>query len=772
MKKLITLSLLAMSGAIGAQMSSASGVASCPFGHGSSAPESPSTQTAVHANNKPTAVSNTNGNPMPTNRSWWPNQLDLSVLRQHSNLSNPMGANFNYIKAFNALDLEAVKKDLLVVMTTPQDWWPADYGHYGPLFIRMAWHSAGTYRTGDGRGGSRDGQQRFAPLNSWPDNANLDKARRLIWPVKQKYGAAISWADLMILAGNVALESMGFKTIGFSGGRKDVWEPESNVYWGSESKWLDDKRYSGDRQLENPLAAVQMGLIYVNPEGPNGNPDPLLAARDIRETFGRMGMNDEETVALIAGGHTFGKTHGAGPADHVGPEPEAAGIEEQGFGWRSTYGTGKGADAITSGLEVIWTTTPAQWSHGFFKSLFENEWELTKSPAGAHQWVAKDPKVMVPDAFDPNKKHRPTMLTTDLSLRFDPIYEKISRRFMEKPEEFEKAFARAWYKLTHRDMGPRALHFGKEVPNEDFIWQDPIPAVNHKLVGPKQIKFLKKVIETSGLTISELVSTAWASASTFRGSDFKGGANGARIRLNPMMNWEANNPKQLTKVLAKLTEIQNTFNKNSKSIKISMADLIVLGGCVAIEQAAKNAGYAIEVPFTPGRMDATQEQTDPSSIAVLEPQADGFRNYLKTQYTFSTEELLVDKAQLLTLTAPEMTVLLGGMRVLGANYDGSKHGVFTNRVGSLTTDFFVNLLDMRVEWIATDNTKEIFEGRDRKTGKVVWTATRADLIFGSHSELRAIAEVYASNDAHEKFVKDFVNAWVKVMNLDRFDLYK
>ena len=563
---------------------------------------------------------------------------------------------------------------------------------------------------------------------------------------------------------------MGFKTIGFSGGRKDVWEPESNVYWGSESKWLDDQRYTGDRQLENPLAAVQMGLIYVNPEGPNGNPDPVLAAHDIRETFGRMGMNDEETVALIAGGHTLGKTHGAGPASNVGPEPEAAGIEEQGFGWSSSYGTGVGADAITSGLEVTWTTTPAQWSHGFFKSLFENEWVLVKSPAGAHQWEAKDPKVMVPDAFDPNKKHKPTMLTTDLSLRFDPVYEKISRRFLENPAEFELAFARAWYKLTHRDMGPRALHFGKEVPKEEFIWQDPIPAVNHKLVGPKQIKLLKKVIETSGLTISELTATAWASASTFRGSDFKGGANGARIRLQPMANWEANNPKQLMKVLGKLTEIQTTFNKNSKSIKISLADLIVLGGCVAIEQAAKNAGYPIEVPFTPGRMDASQEQTDPSSMAVLEPQADGFRNYLKTQYTFSTEELLVDKAQLLTLTAPEMTVLLGGMRVLGANFDGSKHGVFTNRIGSLTTDFFVNLLDMRVEWTATDDTKEIFEGRDRKTGKVIWTATRADLIFGSHSELRALAEVYASNDAHEKFVKNFVKAWVKVMNLDRFDL--
>ena len=770
MKKLLTITLLAMVGAATAQMSSANGAATCPFGHGSAAAESTNTQNAVQTNDKPTAVSNTNGTPMPTNRSWWPNQLDLSVLRQHSDMSNPMGPDFDYIKAFNALDLDAVKNEIKIILTTSQDWWPADFGHYGGLFIRMAWHSAGTYRTGDGRGGSRDGQQRFAPLNSWPDNANLDKARRLIWPVKQKYGAAISWADLMVLAGNVALESMGFKTIGFSGGRKDVWEPESNVYWGSESKWLDDQRYTGDRQLENPLAAVQMGLIYVNPEGPNGNPDPVLAAHDIRETFGRMGMNDEETVALIAGGHTLGKTHGAGPASNVGPEPEAAGIEEQGFGWSSSYGTGVGADAITSGLEVTWTTTPAQWSHGFFKSLFENEWVLVKSPAGAHQWEAKDTKVMVPDAFDPNKKHKPTMLTTDLSLRFDPVYEKISRRFLENPAEFELAFARAWYKLTHRDMGPRALHFGKEVPKEEFIWQDPIPAVNHKLVGPKQIKLLKKVIETSGLTISELTATAWASASTFRGSDFKGGANGARIRLQPIANLEANNPKQLMKVLGKLTEIQTTFNKNSKSIKISFADLIVLGGCVAIEQAAKNAGYPIEVPFTPGRMDASQEQTDPSSMAVLEPQADGFINYLKTQYTFSTEELLVDKAQLLTLTAPEITVLLGGMRVLGANFDGSKHGVFTNRIGSLTTDFFVNLLDMRVEWTATDDTKEIFEGRDRKTGKVIWTATRADLIFGSHSELRALAEVYASNDAHEKFVKNFVKAWVKVMNLDRFDL--
>lgn len=706
----------------------------------------------------------------PNNQDWWPNQLDLSVLRQHSNLSNPMGENFDYKKAFNSLDYQALKKDLTELMTKSEDWWPADYGHYGGLMIRMAWHSAGTYRTGDGRGGSRDGQQRFAPINSWPDNANLDKARRLLWPIKQKYGSKISWADLMILAGNVALESMGFKTLGFSGGRADVWEPESNVYWGSESKWLDDQRYTGDRQLERPLAAVQMGLIYVNPEGPNGNPDPVAAAKDIRETFGRMGMNDEETVALIAGGHTLGKTHGAGPASHVGAEPEAASIEEQGFGWTSNYKSGKGEDAITSGLEVIWTTTPDKWSHGFFKSLFENEWELSKSPAGAHQWVAKDSKVMVPDAFDKNKKHKPTMLTTDLSLRFDPVYEKISRRFYENPAEFEKAFARAWYKLTHRDMGPRVLHLGPEVPKEDFIWQDPIPALNHKVIDANDIRNLKGQILGSGLSISELVSTAWASASTFRSSDFKGGANGARIQLEPQVNWEVNNPSQLKRVLAKYKEIQKKFNDSNKDKKVSMADLIVLGGSAAIEQAAKNGGYTIEVPFKPGRMDATQEQTDVDGMKVLEPQADGFRNYLKTQYTFSTEELLVDKAQLLSLTAPEMTVLVGGMRALDANFDKSRHGVFTSRPGTLTNDFFVNLLDMRYEWKAKDSSKEIFEGRDRKTGEVKWTATRADLIFGSHSELRALAEVYASNDSKEKFVKDFVNAWVKVMNLDRFDL--
>jgi catalase-peroxidase len=634
----------------------------------------------------------------------------------------------------------------------------------------MAWHSAGTYRTGDGRGGSREGQQRFAPLNSWPDNANLDKARRLLWPIKQKYGSKISWADLMILAGNVALESMGFPTIGFSGGREDVYEPETNVYWGSEKKWLEDKRYSGDRKLENPLAAVQMGLIYVNPEGPNGNPDPLAAAKDIRETFGRMGMNDEETVALIAGGHSFGKTHGAGPASHVGPEPEAAPIEAQGFGWKSDYKSGKGADAITSGLEVIWTPTPTEWGHGFFKNLYSTDWKLTKSPAGAHQWVATDPKVMVPDAFDPTKMHAPTMLTTDLSLRYDPIYDKISRRFLENPDEFTKAFAKAWYKLTHRDMGPRPLHLGPEVPKEVFIWQDPIPAVNHPLIDANDIKDLKAGILSSGLSSSELISTAWASASSFRGTDFRGGANGARIRLEPQINWEANNPEQLKKVLANITELQKKFNDKSASKKVSLADMIVLGGVAAIEQGALKAGYKIEVPFSPGRMDATKDQTDAASMAVLEPMADGFRNYMKKSYTLPTEALLVDKAQMLTLTAPEMTVLVGGMRALDANYNGSKHGVLTQRPGTLSNDFFVNLLDMNIEWKAKDATQEIFEGRNRKTGQIVWTATRADLIFGSNSELRALTEVYAANDAKEKFVKDFVQAWTKVMNLDRYDL--
>ncbi len=705
-----------------------------------------------------------------TNRDWWPNQLDLSVLRQHSAKSDPMGEDFDYEKAFNSLDYEALKADIRAVMTDSKDWWPADYGHYGPFFIRMAWHSAGTYRTGDGRGGSREGQQRFAPLNSWPDNGNLDKARRLLWPIKQKYGKKISWADLMILTGNVAYEDMGFKTIGFAGGREDVWEPASNVYWGPEGKMLADERYTGDRDLEKPLAAVQMGLIYVNPEGPNGNPDPKLAAIDIRETFGRMGMNDEETVALIAGGHTVGKTHGAANDEHLGPAPEGAGIEEQGLGWKSNYKSGKGPDAITSNLEVIWTTTPTEWSHGFFKSLFEHEWELTKSPGGAHQWVAKDPKVMVPDAFDKEKEHKPTMLTTDLSLRFDPVYEKISRRFLENPEEFEKAFARAWFKLTHRDMGPRTTYLGPEAPKEDFLWQDPIPALDHEVVNPSDISNLKSQILNSGLSHNELISVAWASASTYRHSDRKGGANGARIRLAPQRNWEVNNPEQLNKVLTALEKIQQDFNAKGGNKKVSMADLIVLGGSVAVEEAAKKAGYPVKVPFTPGRMDATQEMTDSASMAVLEPMADGFRSYMKTEYTLTTEELLVDKAQLLTLTPPELTVLVGGMRVLNTNYDGSKHGVFTDKPGALTNDFFVNLLDMSYEWKATDDKKQVFEGKDRSTGEVKWTATRADLIFGSNSELRALAEVYATDDAKEKFVNDFIAAWTKVMELDRFDV--
>lgn len=705
------------------------------------------------------------------NTDWWPNQLNLGILRQNSSLSNPMGEDFDYLKEFKTLDYEALKKDLTDLMTDSQDWWPADYGHYGGLFIRMAWHSAGTYRTGDGRGGSRAGQQRFAPLNSWPDNANLDKARRLLWPIKQKYGNKISWADLMILAGNVALESMGFETYGFAGGREDVWEPEIDVYWGAEQNWLDDAaRYSEGRKLENPLAAVQMGLIYVNPEGPNGNPDPVLAAHDIRETFGRMGMNDEETVALIAGGHTLGKTHGAGSAEHVGPEPEAAGIEEQGFGWKSSYKSGKGPDAITSGLEVIWTLTPTQWSIGYFKSLFEHEWELTKSPAGAYQWVATNAEVLYPDAFDSEKGHTPTMLTTDLSLRYDPEYEKISRRFYENPAEFDEAFAKAWFKLTHRDMGPKTTYLGPEAPKDDLIWQDPIPAVNHPLVNSQDIEALKGQILNSGLSISELVSTAWASASTYRGSDRRGGANGARIRLAPQKDWEVNNPAQLRKVLAVYEKIQADFNAKSGSKRVSLADLIVLGGSAAVEKAASNAGFAVSVPFVPGRMDATQEQTDIESMNLLEPMVDGFRNYLKTQYTVSTEELLVDKAQLLTLTAPEMTVLVGGMRALGANYDGSNHGVFSSTQGQLNNGFFVNLLDMSTEWKALDDTKEKFEGRDRTTGNPKFTATRADLIFGSHSELRALAEVYAQEDSQEKFVNDFVKAWTKVMNLDRFDL--
>jgi catalase-peroxidase len=704
---------------------------------------------------------------------WWPNQLNLDILHQHSAKSNPMGEDFNYAKEFKSLDLAAVKKDLRELMTKSQDWWPADFGHYGPLFIRMAWHSAGTYRMGDGRGGAGSGSQRFPPLNSWPDNANLDKARRLLWPIKQKYGRKISWADLMILAGNVALESMGFKTFGFGGGREDIWEPEKDIYWGAESEWLGDKRYSGDRELENPLAAVQMGLIYVNPEGPNSNPDPLAAAKDIREVFARMAMNDEETVALIAGGHTFGKTHGAGPASHVGPEPEAAPIEEQGLGWKSSFGTGKGGDTITSGLEVTWTNTPTKWSNNFFRILFSYEWELTKSPAGAHQWKPKSyaGTGTIPDAHDPSKRHAPSMLTTDLALRFDPVYEKISRRFFENPDQLADAFARAWFKLTHRDMGPRSRYLGPEVPAEELIWQDPIPAVNHKLIDAQDIASLKDKILASGLSVSELVSTAWASASTFRGSDKRGGANGARIRLAPQKDWEVNQPAQLAKVLKTLEGIQSAFNKAaSGGKKVSLADLIVLGGCAGVERAAKNAGYDVTVPVAPGRMDALQEQTDVNSFAVLEPVADGFRNYLKTKFSVSAEELLVDKAQLLTLTAPEMTVLIGGMRVLNANFRQSQHGVFTKRPGMLTNDFFVNLLDMSTTWSATSEDKDVFEGRDRATGELKWTGTRVDLIFGSNSQLRALAEVYACEDSPEKFVHDFVAAWNKVMNLDRFDL--
>jgi catalase-peroxidase len=685
-----------------------------------------------------------------------------------------MGKDFNYAKEFRSLDLAAVKKDLAALMTKSQDWWPADFGHYGPLFIRMAWHSAGTYRAGDGRGGGGRGQQRFAPLNSWPDNVNLDKARRLLWPIKQKYGRKISWADLMILAGNVALETMGFKTFGFGGGREDVWEPDEDVYWGSEEKWLSgEKRYSGERNLENPLAAVQMGLIYVNPEGPEGNPDPVAAAKDIREIFARMSMNDEETVALIAGGHAFGKTHGAGPPSHVGPEPEAASIEEQGLGWKSSFGAGKGDDTIGGGPELTWSQTPTKWSNNFFRNLFNFEWELTKSPAGAYQWKPKGNAGAgtVPDAHDPSKRRAPGMLTTDLSLRFDPIYEKISRRFLEHPDQLADAFARAWFKLTHRDMGPRSRYLGPEVPAEELIWQDPIPAVNHKLIDEKDIRSLKDKILASGLPVSQLVYTAWASASTFRGSDKRGGANGARIRLAPQKDWEVNQPAQLAKVLKKLEGIQKEFNsKQSGGKKVSLADLIVLAGCAGVEQAAKNAGQNVTVPFTPGRMDALQEQTDVTSFAFLEPVADGFRNYQKTRYAVSAEELLIDKAQLLTLTAPEMTVLVGGMRVLNANFGQSKHGVFTKRPEALTTDFFVNLLDMGTEWKAVSDEMDVFEGHDRKTGKLKWTATRVDLIFGSNSQLRALAEVYGSADAQEKFVQDFVAAWTKVMNLDRFDL--
>lgn len=729
------------------------------------------------------------------NRDWWPNQLKVSILRQHSSLSDPMDSNFNYAEAFKSLDLEAVKKDLHALMTDSQDWWPADFGHYGGLFIRMAWHSAGTYRVGDGRGGAGAGQQRFAPLNSWPDNVSLDKARRLLWPIKQKYGKKISWADLMILTGNVALESMGFKTFGFAGGREDVWEPDEDIYWGSEKTWLGgDVRYADgsdgvpkehgvvssddnadgnihSRNLEKPLAAVQMGLIYVNPEGPDGNPDPLAAARDIRDTFGRMAMDDEETVALIAGGHTFGKTHGAATSDHVGKEPEAADMELQGFGWHNSYRSGKGPDTITSGLEVTWTKTPTQWSNNFFENLFGFEWELSKSPGGAHQWVAKNAEAIIPDAFDSSKKHLPTMLTTDLTLRFDPEFEKISRRFLENPDQFADAFARAWFKLTHRDMGPVSRYLGPDVPKEELIWQDPIPAVNHSLISQSDAAALKAKILASGLSISELVSTAWASASTFRGSDKRGGANGARIRLAPQKDWEVNNPAQLQKVLSVLEGIKNDFNaQQTGSIRVSLADLIVLAGNAAVEKAAKDAGQNVELPFTPGRMDASQEKTDIESFGYLEPKADGFRNYRKSQYQVSTEEFLIDKAQLLTLTAPELTVLVGGMRTLNTNFDGSKHGIFTSRPGQLSNDFFINLLDMNTQWKAISDNRELYEGSDRKTGEKKWTATRADLVFGSNAELRAIAEVYGSEDARDKFIKDFTKAWTKVMNLDRFDV--
>ena len=717
--------------------------------------------------NKPTAGGGT------SNRDWWPNQLNLRILHQNSPLSDPMGEAFNYAEEFKKLDLEAVKKDLYVLMTDSQDWWPADYGHYGPLFIRMAWHSAGTYRTGDGRGGASSGTQRFAPLNSWPDNANLDKARRLLWPIKQKYGNKISWADLMILAGNCAIESMGGKTFGFAGGREDVWEPEEDIYWGTETEWLGDKRYSGDRKLENPLAAVQMGLIYVNPEGPNGNPDPVALGRDIRETFARMAMNDEETVALTAGGHTFGKCHGAGDAALVGPEPEGASIEEQGLGWTSKYGSGKAGDAITSGLEGAWTPNPVKWDNGYFDVLFGYEWELTKSPAGAYQWVAKDvaDKDFVPDAFDPSNQHRPIMTTADMAMRMDPIYEPISRRFHKNPEVFADAFARAWFKLTHRDMGPRSRYLGAEVPEEELLWQDPIPEVDHDLIDAQDIADLKGKILASGLSISELVSTAWASASTFRGSDKRGGANGARIRLSPQKDWDVNQPDQLKNVLQTLEGIQKEFNSAQSGGKmVSLADLIVLGGCAGVEQAAKNAGHDVTVPFTPGRTDAAQEQTDVESFSVLEPAADGFRNYLKTEYTVSAEELLVDRAQLLTLTAPEMTVLVGGMRVLNANFRQSQHGVFTKRPETLTNDFFVNLLDMRTTWKAASEGNGVFEGRDRTTGELKWTGTRVDLIFGSNSQLRALAEVYGIEDSQEKFLHDFVTVWNKVMNLDRFNL--
>lgn len=748
-KGILTIALLAGAAAV-AQENAKAG--ECPMGHGSAKPKS--NQVAVKGT---------------SNEDWWPNKLNLQVLRQHSELSNPMGPNFNYKKEFNSLDYFALKKDIQTILTQSQDWWPADFGNYGPLFIRMAWHSAGTYRTADGRGGANEGQQRFAPLNSWPDNGNLDKARRLLWPIKQKYGDKISWADLMILTGNVALESMGFKTIGFAGGRADVFEPASNVYWGKETKWLEDNRYAEGRKLESPLAAVQMGLIYVNPEGPNGNPDPLASANDIRETFARMGMNDEETVALVAGGHTLGKTHGAGDAALVGKEPEAAAIEEQGLGWKSTYKSGKGKDAITSGLEVTWTATPTKWGQGYFNLLFANEWELTKSPAGANQWTAKNAKAIIPDAFDSTKKHLPTMLTTDIALRVDPVYEKISRNFLNNPKAFDEAFAKAWFKLTHRDMGPSSLYLGPEVPKQSFVWQDPLPVVKFAPLTKLEIDNLKTTILNSGLSLNELIYTAWSSASTFRGSDKRGGANGARIRLMPQREWEVNNPKQLEIVLNTLTQIQGDFNVKSKK-QISMADLIVLAGNAAIEKSIKNAGLTMTVPFTAGRVDASQDETNVEGMAVLEPVTDGFRNYAKTQYTIPTEELLVDKAQLLKLTAPEMTVLIGGLRVLNANYHSSQNGVLTVEKDKLTNDFFVNLLDMNTVWTPVKDSKEIFEGRDRKTGSLKWTATRNDLIFGSNSELRAVAEVYASSTNKEKFVKDFVAAWTKVMNLDRFDL--
>ncbi len=708
-----------------------------------------------------------------SNRDWWPNQLNLKILHQNSSLSDPMGKDFNYAEEFKKLDLEALKKDLYALMTESQDWWPADYGHYGPLFIRMAWHSAGTYRIGDGRGGASSGTQRFAPLNSWPDNANLDKARRLLWPIKQKYGNKISWADLMILAGNCALESMGFKTFGFGGGRADVWEPEEDIYWGNEDTWLGDKRYSGDRELENPLAAVQMGLIYVNPQGPNGEPDPLASARDIRETFARMAMNDEETVALIAGGHTFGKTHGAGDAALVGPEPEGASVEEQGLGWKNSFGSGKGVHTITSGLEGAWTPNPVRWDNGFFDTLFGYEWELMKSPAGAWQWTPKDASAAgtVPDAHDPSQRHAPMMATTDIALKVDPIYAPISKRFHENPDQFADAFARAWYKLTHRDMGPRSRYLGQDVPAETLLWQDPIPAVDHEMIDAQDIRALKARVLASGLSISELVSTAWASAATFRGSDKRGGANGARIRLAPQKDWEVNQPAQMATVLETLEGVQKEFNAAQTGGKrVSLADLIVIGGSAAVEQAAKNAGHDVEVPFTPGRTDASQEQTDVESFAVLEPTADGFRNYLKTEYTVSAEEMLVDRAQLLTLTAPEMTVLVGGMRVLNGNFGQSRHGVFTKRPETLTNDFFVNLLDMSTTWKPASDSEGVFEGRDRATGELKWTGTRVDLVFGSNSQLRALAEVYACDDSQGAFVRDFVAAWNKVMNLDRFDL--